>query len=140
MTAIRIIQPEGWPRPKGYANGIVDKNGTLHIAGQVGWDENEVFQSSDFIGQMEQALNNIRAIIHAAGGDVTDVVRMTWYVTETEEYLTRQTEVGAVYRRIFGQHFPAMTLVVIKSLIETGAVLEIEATAVLSGVEAEGSA
>ena len=132
MTAIRIIQPDGWPRPKGYANGIVDKNGTLHIAGQVGWDENEVFQSHDFIGQMEQALINIREIVRSAGGDVADVVRMTWFVTETDEYLAHQAEVGAVYRRIFGQHFPVMTFVVVKSLIETGAVLEIEATAVLS--------
>ena len=131
MQAMRVVQPKGWPRPKGYANGIVARNGTLYIAGQVGWDESEEFRSHDFLGQMEQALINIRTIVRAAGGDVGDVVRMTWYVTETEDYLARQAEVGAVYRRVFGDHFPAMSLVVVKALIETGALLEIEATAVL---------
>ncbi|WP_370399400.1 RidA family protein [Sulfitobacter sp. JB4-11] len=126
-----IIQPEGWAKPKGYANGILDKNGILHVAGQVGWDENEVFQTHDFIGQMAQALKNIRAIVLAAGGQVSDVVRLTWYVTDAEDYLMYQAEVGTVYRKVFGHHFPAMSLVVVRGLIEPGALLEIEATAVL---------
>ncbi|MCB1314019.1 MAG: RidA family protein, partial [Sedimentitalea sp.] len=100
-------------------------------AGQVGWDENEVFRSHDFIGQMEQALTNIRTIVLAAGGEVSDIVRLTWFVTDARDYLDRQAEVGATYRKVFGRHFPAMSLVVVAALIETGALLEIEATAVL---------
>ena len=129
--AHRTIQPEGWGRPKGYANGVLARNGTLYVAGQVGWNENEVFQTDDFVGQMEQALINIRTIVLSAGGDVSDVVRLTWYVTDAQDYLARQAEVGEVYRRIFGPNFPAMSLVVVKALIEEGALLEIEATAVL---------
>lgn len=131
MMAHQTIQPEGWVRPKGYANGILTKDGTLYVAGQVGWDENEVFQATDFIGQMEQALKNIRAIVRAAGGEPSDVVRLTWFVTDPEEYLAKQAEVGRVYREVFGAHFPAMSLVVVRALIEEGALLEIEATAVL---------
>ena len=127
----RSVQPEGWVRPKGYSNGLLARNGTLYLAGQVGWDENEVFQSEDFIGQMDQALKNIRTIVQSAGGDVTDIVRLTWFVTDPQDYLDRQSEVGEVYRKIFGRHFPAMTLVVVSALIEKGALLEIEATAVL---------
>ncbi|MCP4211535.1 MAG: RidA family protein [Halieaceae bacterium] len=126
-----VVQPEGWVRPKGYANGVLAKNGTLYFAGQVGWDENEVFHADDFIGQMEQALINIRTIVQAAGGDVSDVVRLTWYVIDAQDYLARQAEVGEVYQRVFGQNFPAMSLVVVSALIEVGALLEIEATAVL---------
>ena len=129
--AHRTIQPESWARPKGYANGVLARNGTLYVAGQVGWNENEVFQTDDFVAQMEQALINIRTIVQSAGGDVSDVVRLTWYVTNAQDYLARQAEVGEVYRRIFGLNFPAMSLVVVKALIEEGALLEIEATAVL---------
>lgn len=130
-TTHSTVQPEGWVRPKGYANGILARNGTLYLAGQVGWDENEVFRSHDFIGQMEQALTNIRTIVLAAGGEVSDIVRLTWFVTDARDYLDRQAEVGATYRKVFGRHFPAMSLVVVAALIETGALLEIEATAVL---------
>lgn len=130
-TTHSAVQPEGWVRPKGYANGILARNGTLYLAGQVGWDENEVFRSHDFIGQMEQALTNIRTIVLAAGGEVSDIVRLTWFVTDARDYLERQAEVGATYRKVFGRHFPAMSLVVVSALIETGALLEIEATAVL---------
>ena len=126
-----IIQPEGWAAAKGYANGVLDRNGTLFVGGQIGWDENQVFQSQDFVGQMEQALINIRTIVKAAGGKVEDIVRLTWYVTDKKEYLARQREVGEAYRRVLGRHFPAMTMVVVLALVEDEALVEIEATAVL---------
>ena len=127
----RIIQPQGWAPAKGYANGVVDQNGTLFVGGQIGWDENQVFQSHDFIGQMEQALMNIRTIVEAAGGGPQDITRLTWYVIDKKEYLARQREVGEVYRRVLGRHFPAMTMVVVAGLVEDEALVEIEATAVL---------
>lgn len=127
-----IIQPDSWAPAKGYANGVLDKNGTLYVGGQIGWDADQVFRSHDFIGQMEQALNNIRAVVETAGGSIEDIVRLTWYVTDKKEYLARQREVGEVYRRVLGRHFPAMTMVVVSDLVEDEALVEIEATAVLS--------
>ena len=123
------IQPEGWAPPLGYANGMLAEDGTLYVGGQVGWNAEQVFETDDFVGQMEQALRNIRAIVEAAGGQVTDVTRLTWFVIDKQEYLARQREVGQAYRRVFGRHFPAMSLIIIKDLIEDGALLEIEATA-----------
>ena len=126
-----IIQPDGWDEAKGYANGVLAKDGTLYVGGQIGWDETQTFRSNDFIGQMEQTLNNIKAVVESAGGEVTDIVRLTWYVIDKREYLARQREVGGVYRRVLGRHFPAMTMVVVSALVEDEALLEIEATAVL---------
>lgn len=125
----KTIQPGGWLPAKGYANGMLTKDGVLHIGGQIGWDANKVFVSSDFIGQMRQALSNIRAIVEAAGGTVEDVTRLTWFVTDKAEYLAHQAEVGAAYRDVFGKHFPAMSMVVVSALIEDEAKVEIEATA-----------
>ncbi len=127
-----IIQPEGWAPAKGYANGVLAHGRTLYVGGQIGWDENQVFRSHDFIGQMEQALTNIRAVVAAAGGTPADIVRLTWYVIDKKEYLARQREVGEAYRRIMGRHFPAMTMVVVSALVEDAALVEIEATAVLA--------
>ena len=126
-----IVQPDGWAPAKGYANGVLARDGTLYVGGQIGWDENQVFQTHDFIGQMEQTLINIRSIVEKAGGKVEDIVRLTWYVTDKKEYLARQAEIGAVYRKVLGRHFPAMAMVVVKALIEDDALVEIEATAVL---------
>ena len=128
-----IIQPDDWLPAKGYANGVLASDGTLYVGGQIGWDENQVFRSHDFIGQMEQALTNIRGVVETAGGAVEDIVRLTWYVTDKQEYLARQREVGEVYRRVLGRHFPAMTMVVVAALVEDDALVEIEATAVLAG-------
>ena len=127
----RIIHPEGWRPAKGYANGVLARDGTLYIGGQIGWDANQVFASDDFIGQMEQALRNIRTILETAGGRPEDLVRLTWYVTSKTEYLDNQRAVGEAYRRILGRHFPAMTMVVVAGLVEDRAVVEIEATATL---------
>ncbi|MEM9584870.1 MAG: RidA family protein [Pseudomonadota bacterium] len=128
----RTIHPEGWLPAKGYANGILTKDGTLHVGGQIGWDANKTFVSGDFIGQMRQALQNIKEIVEAAGGQVSDVTRLTWFVTDKQEYARRQEEVGAAYREVFGRHFPAMSMVVVAGLVEDEAVVEIEATAHLA--------
>jgi enamine deaminase RidA (YjgF/YER057c/UK114 family) len=125
----KIIQPDGWLPAKGYANGVLTHDGVLHIGGQIGWTAEQRFESHDFIGQMRQALRNIRAIVEAAGGKAEDVTRLTWFVTDKREYLARQPEVGAAYREVFGRHFPAMSMVVVAGLIEDEALVEIEATA-----------
>ena len=128
----KVIQPEGWAAAKGYANGILTKDGTLYVGGQIGWTAEQRFESHDFIGQMDQALHNIMDVVTAAGGVAEDITRLTWYVTDKAEYLARQSEVGAVYRTVLGRHFPAMTMVVVAGLVEDEALLEIEATAVIS--------
>ncbi len=128
----KTIQPDGWAAAKGYANGILSNDGRLFIGGQIGWNEKQVFEAHNFIGQMEQALNNIVAVVLAAGGQVTDIVRLTWYVIDKNEYISNQKAVGEAYRRVLGRHFPAMTMVVVAGLIEDEALVEIEATAILN--------
>ena len=125
----KTIHPEGWLPAKGYANGMLTHDGVLHIGGQIGWDSEKRFVSDEFVGQMRQALRNIRAIVEAAGGRVEDVTRLTWFVTDKSDYLARQAEVGAAYREVFGKHFPAMSMLVVAGLIEDAALVEIEATA-----------
>jgi enamine deaminase RidA (YjgF/YER057c/UK114 family) len=127
--AHEIIQPEGWAKAKGYANGIKTADNQLFIGGQIGWNADQLFETQDFIGQMEQALRNIVAVLEAAGGKIEDLVRLTWYVTDKKEYVARQREVGEVYRKVLGRHFPAMTMVVVAGLVEDEALVEIEATA-----------
>lgn len=125
---IETIQPEGWVKPKGYANGML-VGGRLYIGGQIGWTAEQVFVAKDFIGQMEQALENIVAIVRAAGGEAHHITRLTWYVTDKKAYLAAQREVGEAYRRVLGRHFPVMTMVVVAGLIEDEALVEIEAVA-----------
>ncbi|MEM7543994.1 MAG: RidA family protein [Pseudomonadota bacterium] len=127
-----IIAPEGWAPAKGYANGVLTADGHLFIGGQIGWNADQVFETHDFIGQMTQALENIKVVVEASGGAVTDITRLTWYVTDKREYLARQAEIGAAYRSVLGRHFPAMTMVVVADLIEDEALVEIEATAVIA--------
>ena len=124
-----VIQPDGWVPAKGYANGMLTPDGTLYVGGQIGWTANQVFETHDFIGQMEQALRNILDIVQAAGGQAEDITRLTWFVINKKEYAARQREVGEVYRRVLGRHFPAMSLLVVAGLLEDDALLEIEATA-----------
>jgi len=128
----KIIQPEGWKQPKGYANGVLAEGARLYVGGQIGWNKQQVFEHRDFVGQMEQALRNILEVVEAAGGTATDIVRLTWYVIDKKDYLARQKDVGDAYRRVMGKHFPAMTLVVVGGLLEDDALVEIEATAVIS--------
>ncbi|MBP7002534.1 RidA family protein [Amaricoccus sp.] len=125
---IQTIQPEGWAKPKGYSNGML-KDGRLYVGGQIGWNADQVFVAKDFIGQMEQALANIVAIVRAAGGGPEHITRLTWYVTDKKAYLAAQREVGEAYRRVMGRNFPVMTMVVVAGLIEDEALVEIEASA-----------
>ena len=126
-----IVQPPGWPAPRGYANGVVATGRQLFVGGQIGWNSAHEFEAADFVGQMRQALLNVRAVLEAAGGAPEHLVRLTWYVTDKREYLARQAEVGTAYREVLGRHFPAMTMVVVSALVEDEALVEIEATAVL---------
>lgn len=129
-----VIQPEGWAPSRGYANGVLASDGTLYIGGQIGWTANQIFETHDFIGQMEQALRNILDVVEAAGGGSEDITRLTWFVVDKKEYAARQREVGKVYRRVLGRHFPAMSMLVVAGLVEDDALLEIEATAYISQV------
>ena len=125
------INPKGWKPARGYASAILSEGLTLNIAGQIGWNENQEFISKDFLGQMEQTLKNISVIVNEAGGKITDLTRLTWYVTDKAEYVSNQKKVGEVYRKILGNHFPAMTMVVVSALVEDEALIEIEATAII---------
>ncbi len=126
---LKTIHPEGWASALGYANGMLAPDGTLHIGGQIGWTADKQFEAKDFIGQLEQALRNVVAVVEAAGGEVTDIARMTWFVTDKSDYLAQQRAVGQAYRRVMGKHFPAISMLVIADLIEDEALIEIEATA-----------
>lgn len=126
-----IISPDGWAPAKGYANGVLTEDGHLFVGGQIGWTAEQIFETHDFIGQMEQTLQNILAVVEKAGGRAEHITRLTWYVTDKKEYVARQREVGAAYRKVLGKHFPAMTMVVVSALVEDEALIEIEATAVI---------
>jgi enamine deaminase RidA (YjgF/YER057c/UK114 family) len=131
MGDFEFLQPKGWLAPKGYANGIAAEGKQVFIAGQIGWKADATFVSDDFVAQVEQALGNIVVVLAEAGGKPQHIVRMTWYLTDKKEYLARQREIGEAYRRVLGRHFPAMTAIVVAGLIEDGAKVEIEATAVI---------
>ena len=126
-----IIQPPGWPRPKGYSNGILAEGKQLYIAGQIGWDEHEQFQSDDFVDQVRQTLLNTIAVLTAANARPEHIVRMTWYITSRQEYLDNLADVGSVYREIIGKNFPVMAMVEVSALMESRAKVEIETTAVI---------
>jgi len=128
---MKVILPPGWPRPKGYANGVTASGRMVFIAGMIGWDANGVFHSDDFTAQARQALENIAAVLREAGGKPEHIVRMTWYVTDKREYLAAGREVGAAFRDVIGSYNAAMTAVEVKALIEDRAKVEIEATAVI---------
>lgn len=128
---MQILQPPSWVRPKGYANGIKAKGTMVFVAGQVGWNAQERFEHADMANQVGQALRNIVAILAEGGAKPEHIVRMTWFVTDTEEYLASTKEIGAHYKAIIGRHFPVMSVIGIKGLIEHGGKVEIEATAVI---------
>ncbi len=127
------VDPSGWPKPKGYSNGMVAPAGArlLAVAGQVAWDERGKLVSGDFVAQFAQALANVAKVVAAAGGGPQHLIRLTYYVTDKEEYRRRTAEIGARYRAVLGRHYPAATLVEVKGLLERGAQVEIEATAAL---------
>lgn len=128
----RAILPEGWPLPRGYANGMVAQGRVLVTGGLIGWDAQGVF-AQGFVGQLRQTLINIKAVVEAGDGKVEDIVRLTWYVTDIPAYRASLKEMGPVYREIFGRHFPAMAVVGVAALVEPEAMIEIEATAVIAG-------
>ncbi len=127
----QAVLPPGWPRPKGYANGVVAQGRMLFLAGMIGWDADGVFHSDEFGAQARQALRNVADVLQAAGGSSAHIVRMTWYVTDKREYLAAARDVGQAFREIIGNYDIAMTAVEVKALIEDRAKVEIEATAVL---------
>jgi len=130
MTVHTILQPAGWPRPRGYANGIAARGTLVVTGGVVGWDAAGVFPDG-LVAQFEQLLANTLAIIAEAGAGPEHVVRMTWYVTERDAYVSALPEIGAIYRRLIGRNFPAMAVVQVVALVEKAALIEIETTAVV---------
>ena len=128
---MRALQPPGWPRPKGYVNGIEARGRLVFVAGQIGWDESGAFPSGDLAGQVRQVLANVVAVLAEAGAGPEHVVRLTWYVTDRDEYLASLKEIGAAYREVMGRAYPAMAVVAVAGLVEASAKVEIEATAVV---------
>ena len=128
---IKLLQPPGWKAPRGYANGVLARGALIFVGGQIGWNEQQQFESDDFIAQTRQALLNIRAVLEAGGAGPQHMARMTWYVVDRLEYISRLQELGVVYREVMGKNFPAMTCVQVAGLVEDRARIEIEVTAVL---------
>jgi enamine deaminase RidA (YjgF/YER057c/UK114 family) len=128
---MQFLHPAHWKPAKGFANGVAAQGRQIFVAGQVGWNAEQQFESDDFVTQVEQALANIVAVLAEADAKPEHLVRLTWYVTDKREYLARLAEVGQAYRRVVGRHFPAMTLVQVAALLEDRAKVEIEATAVV---------
>ena len=129
--SMQVLLPSGWPRPRGYANGVVASGRQVFIAGMIGWDADGVFHTDDFAGQVRQALQNIVSVLREAGGKPEHIVRMTWYVTDKREYIAAGKAVGHVFRDLIGSYNAAMTAVEVRALIEDRAKVEIEATAVI---------
>src|SRR3989304_7528214 len=128
-----IMLPDGWPTPKGYSNGILAENGKiLFMAGQVGWDENETFHSTELVPQFEQALKNIVTIVKKAGGQPEDICKMTCFCKDKKQYLESRKELGAIWKNIMGKHYPCMSMIFVVDLLDHPALIEIEATAVIS--------
>jgi enamine deaminase RidA (YjgF/YER057c/UK114 family) len=126
-----ILQPPGWPRPKGFSCGVSGEGTIVFVSGQIGWDEHGRFPATDIAGQVRQALRNIMTILAEAGARPEHVARLTWYVTDKHEYLAAQREIGEAYREVMGRHFPAMSVVAVAALLEDEAKVEIEATAIV---------
>jgi enamine deaminase RidA (YjgF/YER057c/UK114 family) len=128
---MKVLQPPHWPRPKGYANGVVAKGSMVFLSGVVGWNAQGEFESGDFVAQVRQALLNIVEILGQAQAKPEHIARMTWYVLDKNEYMVAAKEMGAAYREIIGRHYPAMTVVEVSGLVEANARVEIEVTAVV---------
>jgi enamine deaminase RidA (YjgF/YER057c/UK114 family) len=130
MTVRHVPQPSGWPRPSGYSNGIVAIGPTIFLAGQIGWDATTRRISEGMATQVEQALRNVVTLLAEAGAEATDIVRLTWFVTDMEQYRQESKSIGLSYRRVMGRHFPTMSVLGVSCLVERDALVEIEATAV----------
>jgi enamine deaminase RidA (YjgF/YER057c/UK114 family) len=130
-VSVKLLQPPGWARPRGYANGVAAEGRQVFVSGQIGWDAEQKFVSDDFAAQARQALANVVAVLAEAGAKPEHLVRLTWYVTSRDEYDAALAEIGAAYRELIGRHYPAMSVIVVAGLLEPRAKLEIEATAVV---------
>lgn len=128
---MQVLLPPGWPRPKGYANGVTVNGRQIYVAGMIGWDAQGQFHTDDLAGQARQAMENIVAVLKAGGAKPEHIVRMTWYITDKKEYLAQQAEIGKAYRELIGSFSVAMTAVQVAALIEDRAKVEIEVTAVV---------
>jgi enamine deaminase RidA (YjgF/YER057c/UK114 family) len=129
--ALEIVNPPGWPKPKGYANAVAGRGKLVCVAGTIGWTPDERWETDDLVGQIRQALQNTLAILAAAGAAPQHIMRMTWYVLDKREYIARRAEIGACWRELLGRHFPAMALVEVSGLVEDRAKIEIETTALV---------
>lgn len=130
----RILQPAAWPPPRGYSNGIAASGRQIFVAGQIGWNERGIFETTRLADQVRQALENVCAVLATAGAGPEHVVRLTWYLTSRAEYHAELAEIGAAYREVMGRHFPVMSVVQVVALMESQAKVEIEATAVVPSV------
>jgi enamine deaminase RidA (YjgF/YER057c/UK114 family) len=128
---MKTLQPPDWASPRGYANGIAARGTLVFVGGQIGWNAQQQFESDDFIAQCAQALRNVVAVLHEAGAGPQHMARMTWYITDRDEYVARLRELGSVYRDIVGRNYPAMSCVEVSRLMEARARVEIEVTAVV---------
>jgi enamine deaminase RidA (YjgF/YER057c/UK114 family) len=130
----KVVTPPGWKPSSGYANGVTSSGRVIVTAGQIGWNPStNLFESDDFVEQTAQALRNVMAILEAASGRAEHLVRLTWYITDRAEYMRSRRAIGDAYKQIVGRHYPAMSVVVVKALLEERAKVEIEATAVVPG-------
>jgi len=130
----RLLHPRGWKQAKGFSNGVVAQGHMVFLAGQIGWNAEQKFESKDFVLQARQALANIVTLVEEAGGKAEHITRLTWFVIDKKEYMSRLSDLGQAYRAVMGKNFPAMTLVQVTALVEDDAKVEIEATAVLPAV------
>lgn len=129
---MELVLPAGWPRPSGYNNAIVAHGRIITLSGQVGWNPHTcTFETDDFVAQVRQALLNIVTLVHAAGAEIQNIVRLTWYIIDRNDYQSNERAIGEVYRAVLGKHFPAMSIVIVAGLLEARAKVEIEATAVI---------
>lgn len=127
----QILHPKNWKKARGYSNGVLAEGKLVFVAGQIGWDKDQKIVTKDFVGQARQALQNIVEVLKEGGAKPHNLVRLTWFVKDKREYLGALKEVGEAYRAVIGEHYPAMSLVQVADLIEDGAKVEIEATAVI---------
>jgi enamine deaminase RidA (YjgF/YER057c/UK114 family) len=130
-AAHEILQPEGWAKPVGYANGVAARGRLIHVGGQIGWNAAQAFETDDLVAQVRQTLQNVVAVLAAGGAEPGHIVSMTWYFVDKRDYLARLSEIGAVYREVIGRHFPAMAAVEVSALMEDRAKVEIQAVAVV---------
>lgn len=127
----QFLQPKSWKTARGYANGVAASGRTIYCGGLIGWNADQVFESDDFVDQVSQTLRNVVAVLAEAGAKPEHLVRLTWYVTDKNEYLASLKRLGIIYRDVIGKHYPAMALVQVVGLVEDRAKVEIEATAVI---------